>query len=88
MLADEAVTLEQCEDDTRLPARNTGTLRQFLQLHAFEQRILLEQQRDLRRFLHVRILAAEEIRLHAGVFDTIQGGANRRLPIATARPAS
>ena len=46
----------------------------------------LDEDRILRRFLHLRILAAEEVRLYALVLDPVQHLAHRRITVSSRSP--
>ena len=89
ILAHEAVSLEQREYDARLAPRDARLVGEVVELHRLGERHLLEHDRDLRRLLDVRILAAEEVRLHAAVLDAIEQRAHGAgSPSRPARPAS
>src|SRR5205823_9824092 len=83
ILAHEAVALEQDEHDANLSTRHAGLVGEIIEVHLLALRNLLESYCNARRFLDVRIFAAEKVRLHAAVLDAIQDSARRRVAIAS-----
>src|SRR5438094_6221881 len=86
ILTHEAVSLEQHENDSGLPSGNARLVSEIVDMDLLAMRHLLERDGDARRLLHVGILAAEKVRLHATVFDAIQHRARRGLAIASSAP--
>src|SRR5439155_27154316 len=86
VLANQSVTLEQRENDLCLSGRNPGELDDVVEQHRCFEWIFLQRERDLRRFLHLRVFAAEEVRLDSLVLDAVEHLTHRWLAVAP-RPA-
>src|SRR4051812_4202081 len=71
VLPHQAVSLEECENNLCFARRNSRQLHDVLQKHRSLEWVLLHRDRYLRGFLHLRILAAEEIRLNSLVLYAI-----------------
>ena len=71
-LAHEAVALEQCKNNLRLSLRDFGYLGDVGESNRLIERIFLEGNRNLRRFLNLGILAPEEVRLNAAILDALK----------------
>src|SRR6185312_10871480 len=83
ILAHEPMPLEQHENDARLASRHARLLREIVEQRRLAERYLLQHDRDVRRLFDVRILPAEEIRLHPAVLDAIEERAHGRQSVAT-----
>src|SRR5688572_3927725 len=78
MLANEAVSLEEREDDLRLSLRYLGDVGDVAERDRLVDRIFLERERDARRFLDFRIPPAKEVSLNPTVLYAVQHRAKRR----------
>src|SRR5215216_1458568 len=75
MLAHETMPLEERKYDLCFSLRHLGYLGDICESDGLIDRIFLQCDRNLRRFLDLRIFSAEEVGLNAAVFDAVEHGA-------------